>query len=46
MRRGVSFSPRKIVARIAVQIGSVNSIEITCASGMSASAQNQQNCAT
>jgi len=35
-RSRVIRSPRKIVARIAVQIGTVNSIAKTSASGMSA----------
>ena len=38
-------SPRKTTAMIAVQIGMVNSIEITCASGMRLSAISQLNCA-
>ena len=38
----VMRSPRKLAARIAVQIGMVNSIEITCPSGISVSAKNQQ----
>jgi hypothetical protein len=38
-------SPRKTTAKIAVQIGMVNSIEITCAIGMSVSAISQLNCA-
>ena len=36
-------SPRKATARIAVQIGMVNSIEMTWASGISVSARNQAN---
>ena len=38
-------SPRKATARIAVQIGMVNSMEMTWASGIRVSALNQANCA-
>ena len=38
-------SPRKATARIAVQIGMVNSIEMTCASGIRVSATSQPHCA-
>jgi hypothetical protein len=41
-RSPVTRSPRKMPARIAVQIGNVNSIEITSASGMREIARNQQ----
>jgi len=38
-------SPRKATARQAVQIGIVNSIATTCASGIIVSATNQPYCA-
>ncbi len=41
----VMRSPRKLAARIAVQIGMVNSIETTCPSGIRVSAKNQPSCA-
>ena len=37
----VMRSPRKLAARMAVQIGMVNSIDTTCPSGISVSARNQ-----
>jgi len=37
----VMRSPRKLAARMAVQIGMVNSIDTTWANGMSVSAKNQ-----
>ena len=41
----VMRSPRKLAARIAVQIGMVNSIATTCPSEISVSAKNQPSCA-
>ena len=41
----VRRSPRKLAARIAVQIGMVNSIETTCPRGIRVSAKNQPSCA-
>ncbi len=41
----VMRSPRKLAARMAVQIGIVNSIDTTCPIGINVNAKNQPSCA-